>query len=73
MRVRNFVIGAVTYSQLLDKGKLILKCPFGVIIWTKIPTKNLTISALEFEKGSNHKIKALYNVLNEFLQSYNNM
>ena len=24
------------------KGQLISKCPFGVIIWTKIPTKNLT-------------------------------
>ena len=21
------------------KGQLILKCPFGVIVWTKIPTK----------------------------------
>ena len=43
------------------KGQLISKCPFGVIAWTKVPTKNLTISALEFE---NHKIKALYNVFN---------
>ena len=24
------------------KGQLISKCPFGVIVWTKIPTKNLT-------------------------------
>ena len=23
---------------LFDKGQLISKCPFGVIIWTKIPT-----------------------------------
>ena len=23
-------------------GQLISKCPFGVIVWTKIPTKNLT-------------------------------
>ena len=26
----------------LAKGQLISKCPFGVIVWTKIPTKNLT-------------------------------
>ena len=24
------------------KGLLISKCPFGVIVWTKIPMKNLT-------------------------------
>ena len=24
------------------KGQLISKCPFGVIVWTKISTKNLT-------------------------------
>ena len=23
----------------IDKGQLISKCPFGVIVWTKIPTK----------------------------------
>ena len=28
--------------KFLDvKGQLISKCPFGVIVWTKIPTKNL--------------------------------
>ena len=42
----------------IGKGQLISKCPFGVIVWTKKPTKNLTISALEFEKWSNHKIKS---------------
>ena len=47
---------------LVSKGQLISKYPFGVIVWTKKPTKYLTISALEFEKWSNHKIKALYNV-----------
>ena len=26
----------------IDKGQLISKCPFGVIVWTKIATKNLT-------------------------------
>ena len=33
-----------------DRGQLISKCPFAVIVWTKIPTKNLTNFALEFEK-----------------------
>ena len=52
-------------ADSLAKGQLISKFPFGVIVWTKIPTKKkLTISALEFEKWSNHKIKALYNVFN---------
>ena len=39
----------------------------------KYQQKNLTISALEFEKWSNHKIKALYNVcttLNSPYKSY---
>ena len=26
----------------IAKGQLISKCPFGVILWTKITTKNLT-------------------------------
>ena len=30
----------VTNENLLTKGQLISKCPFSVIIWTKIPTKN---------------------------------
>ena len=30
------------------KGQLISKCPFGVIIWTNLPPKNLTNSALEW-------------------------
>ena len=29
-------------DYVVVKGQLISKCPFGVIIWTKIPTKNLT-------------------------------
>ena len=48
----------------LLKGQLISKCVSSVIVWTKISTKQLTNSALEFEMGSNHKIKALYNVFN---------
>ena len=27
-------------ANLSPKGQLISKCPFGVIVWTKIPTKN---------------------------------
>jgi hypothetical protein len=34
----------------MTKGQLISKRPFGVIVWTKIPTKNLTNSALESKK-----------------------
>ena len=59
-------------DQIWAKGQLILKCPFGVILWTKIPTKNLKNSALEFEKWSNHKTKALYNVSNTLNSPYNN-
>ena len=39
-------MGELLYSIIkchaLGKGQLISKCPFGVIVWTKIPTKNLT-------------------------------
>ena len=38
-------IGAwrMDHGQLyIGKGQLISKCPFGFIVWTKIPTKNLT-------------------------------
>ena len=38
----------------------------------KYQRKNLTISALEFEKWTNHKIKALYNVFNTLNSPYNN-
>ena len=34
---------------------------------------NLTISPLEFEKWSNHKIKALYNVFNTLNSPYNHI
>ena len=33
------------------KGQLISKCPFSVIVWTKIPTKKIENTALEFEKS----------------------
>ena len=29
-------------DYVVVKGQLISKCPFGVIVWTKIPTKNVT-------------------------------
>ena len=32
---------SITHGDVV-KGQLISKCPFGVIVWTKIPTKKLT-------------------------------
>ena len=29
-----------TFDLGIVKGQLISKCPFGVIVWTKIPTKS---------------------------------
>ena len=43
-KVKNLKQSATFCSTLLNKGQLILKLPFGVIIWTKKPTKNLTNS-----------------------------
>ena len=34
------------YWAVYVKGQLISKCPSGVIVWTKLATKNLTTSAL---------------------------
>ena len=31
-----------SYTYTVTKGQLISRCSFGVIVWTKIPTKNLT-------------------------------
>ena len=28
-----------TFISFYSKGQLISKCPFGIIVWTKIPTK----------------------------------
>ena len=39
----------------------------------KYQRKNLTNSTLEFEKWSNHKIKAIYNVFNTLKSPYDNM
>ena len=38
------------------KGQLISKCLFEKIVWTKIPTKNLTISALAHNLGARAEI-----------------
>ena len=46
----SFQIAMETSLGVHTKGQLISKCPFGVIVWTKIPMKNLTNSALEFKK-----------------------
>ena len=46
------------------KGQIISECPFEILDFPKIPPKIWQISALESEKWSNHKIKALYNVFN---------
>ena len=51
-----YVVGEETAS----KGQLISKCPFGVILWTKIPTKNLTNSAKEPKKWWNQKNKGTF-------------
>ena len=41
---------------LINKGQLFLECPFGVIVWTKIPTIFfLRISALASNTRSNQK------------------
>ena len=46
------------------KGQIISECPFEILDFPKIPRKIWQISALESEKWSNHKIKALYNIFN---------
>ena len=47
-------------NEYNSKGQLISKCLFGVIVWTKKPTKNLTISALEFKKWWNQQNKGTF-------------
>ena len=42
-----FSFGARWEALAGAKGQLISKCLFEVIIWTKIPMKNLTISAVK--------------------------
>ena len=46
---------------VLHKGQLISKCPFSVIVWTKIPTNVFSrISALASKKRSNQKNCVIY-------------
>ena len=60
--------------QKSAKGQLISKCPFGVIVLTKKPTKKFdNFCPRKFEKRSNHKIKAPYNVFNTLNSPYNHM
>jgi hypothetical protein len=57
LKLKNWEIGAA----LSAKGQLISKCPFGVIVSTKIPMKFFKeISALASKKRLNTNIKALY-------------
>ena len=48
-------MGLTDLQDLTTKGQLISKCPFGVIVWTKIPTIFLRNSALASKKRSNQK------------------
>ena len=51
------VVSFILYFYPAYKGQLISKCPFGVIVWTKIPTKFFSrISALASKKRSNKKV-----------------
>ena len=50
-----FVWNCPKILRPFPKGQLISKCLFGFIVWTKIPTKNLTNSALEFAMWCNKK------------------
>ena len=34
--------------KIVAKGQVISKCPFAFVVWTKIPPKKLTNSALEW-------------------------
>ena len=47
-----FLLQYLNYGEF-TKGQLISKCLYEVIVWTKIPTKNLIISAL---KGPGQKL-----------------
>ena len=60
-KISNFMHGlksaiSASFQKLADwldwpcpvKGQLISKCPLAFIVWTKIPPKNLTNSALEW-------------------------
>ena len=48
------------YKKHVTKGQLILKCPFGVIVSTKIPTIFLRISALASKKRLNQNKGTLF-------------
>ena len=58
-KIHKFLVHFITIL-ITAKGQLISKCPFGVIVWTKIPTKKLTNSALESEKWLNQQNKGTF-------------
>ena len=44
-------------TELHSKGQIISECPYGIIVWTKIPTKKISeISALASKERSNQKL-----------------
>ena len=55
----------IKYNNGLTKGQLISKCPFGVIVSTKIPTKTFdSFCPRILKNGEINKIKALsYNTI----------
>ena len=62
------------YQKLeLAEGQLISECPFEILDFPKKTRKILQISALEYKKLSNHKIKALYNVFNKLNNEFDHM
>ena len=55
----NCIQSSITWVEL-SKGQLISKCPFGVIVWTKIPTKDFdNFCPRILKSGEINKIKAL--------------
>jgi hypothetical protein len=46
-------------SATLAKGQLISKCPIGVIVWTKIPTKDLTNFCPKWSKKPIYHTRAI--------------
>ena len=45
---RDYDVRLSKNNHFSAKGQLISKCPFGIIVWTKIPRNYFWISALKF-------------------------
>ena len=57
---------------MCSKGQLISRCPFGVIVGTKMPTKIYSrISTLASKKKSNQKNRTLYTTNSRILTFLN--